>query len=39
MSPIVRTFNVHPVIKEQVESMGGTFLKVDHKKNGSAADG
>ena len=39
MGAIVRAFDVRPVTKEQVEAMGGTFLTVDFKEDGSGAGG
>lgn len=39
MGAIVRAFDVRPVTKEQVESMGATFLQVDYKEDGSGAGG
>lgn len=39
MGAIVRAFDVRPVTKEQVEAMGGHFLEVDHKEDGSGAGG
>jgi NAD(P) transhydrogenase len=39
MGAIVRAYDVRPAAKEQVESMGGTFLKVDFEEDGSGAGG
>lgn len=39
MGAIVRAFDVRPVTKEQVESMGATFLQVDYVEDGSGAGG
>eukprot|EP00934_Nitzschia_sp_Nitz4_P007910 Nitzschia sp. Nitz4//scaffold11_size288233//39866//43487//NITZ4_000738-RA/size288233-snap-gene-0.40-mRNA-1//-1//CDS//3329533966//7900//frame0 len=39
MGAIVRAFDVRPVAKEQVESMGATFLEVDIDEDGSGAGG
>lgn len=39
MGAIVRAFDVRPVTKEQVEAMGGHFLEVDYKEDGSGAGG
>jgi NAD(P) transhydrogenase len=39
MGAIVRAFDVRPVTKEQVEAMGGHFLEVDFKEDGSGAGG
>ena len=39
MGAIVRAFDVRPVTKEQVEAMGGQFLEVDFKEDGSGAGG
>eukprot|EP00538_Stauroneis_constricta_P012665 CAMPEP_0119547806 /NCGR_PEP_ID=MMETSP1352-20130426/1838_1 /TAXON_ID=265584 /ORGANISM="Stauroneis constricta, Strain CCMP1120" /LENGTH=1139 /DNA_ID=CAMNT_0007592843 /DNA_START=69 /DNA_END=3488 /DNA_ORIENTATION=+ len=39
MGAIVRAFDVRPVCKEQVESMGATFLEVDVQEDGSGSGG
>ena len=39
MGAIVRAFDVRPVTKEQVESMGATFLEVPIKEDGSGSGG
>lgn len=39
MGAIVRAFDVRAVTKEQVESMGATFLEVDLKEDGSGSGG
>ena len=39
MGAIVRAFDVRPVTKEQVESMGATFLEVDVQEDGSGSGG
>lgn len=39
MGAIVRAFDVRPVTKEQVEAMGGQFLEVDFKEDGSGSGG
>jgi NAD(P) transhydrogenase len=39
MGAIVRAFDVRPVTKEQVESMGATFLEVSLKEDGSGSGG
>ena len=39
MGAIVRAFDVRAVTKEQVESMGATFLEVDSKEDGAGAGG
>ena len=39
MGAIVRAFDVRPVTKEQVESMGATFLEVDIQEDGSGSGG
>jgi len=39
MGAIVRAFDVRPVCKEQVESMGATFLEVDFQEDGSGSGG
>lgn len=39
MGAIVRAFDVRPVTKEQVESMGATFLEVPIQEDGSGSGG
>jgi len=39
MGAIVRGFDVRPVCREQVESMGATFLEVDIEEDGSGTGG
>jgi len=39
MGAIVRAFDVRPVTKEQVESMGAQFLEVDVQEDGSGTGG
>jgi len=39
MGAIVRAFDVRPVTKEQVESMGATFLEVPVQEDGSGSGG
>jgi NAD(P) transhydrogenase len=39
MGAIVRAFDVRPVAKEQVESMGATFLEVPVQEDGSGSGG
>ena len=39
MGAVVKAYDVRPAAKEQVESMGGTFLKVDFEEDGSGAGG
>ena len=39
LGAVVRAFDVRPVTKEQVESMGATFLEVDFKEDGSGSGG
>jgi NAD(P) transhydrogenase len=39
MGAIVRAFDVRPVTKEQVQSLGATFLEVDAKEDGSGSGG
>ena len=39
MGAIVRAYDVRPVTKEQVESMGATFLQVSYQEDGSGAGG
>ena len=39
MGAVVKAYDVRPAAKEQVESMGGTFLKVDYEEDGRGAGG
>jgi NAD(P) transhydrogenase len=39
MGAIVRAFDVRPITKEQVQSLGATFLEVSLKEDGSGAGG
>jgi len=39
MAAIVRAFDVRAVTKEQVESMGATFLEVEIQEDGAGAGG
>ncbi|WP_318453667.1 Re/Si-specific NAD(P)(+) transhydrogenase subunit alpha [Photobacterium leiognathi] len=39
LGAIVRSFDVRPEVKEQVESMGAEFLEVDYKEDTSTGDG
>merc|ERR1712001_117862 len=39
MGAIVRCFDVRPAVKEQVKSMGGEFLEVEIKEDGSTEGG
>eukprot|EP00640_Fibrocapsa_japonica_P003938 CAMPEP_0113942572 /NCGR_PEP_ID=MMETSP1339-20121228/8259_1 /TAXON_ID=94617 /ORGANISM="Fibrocapsa japonica" /LENGTH=354 /DNA_ID=CAMNT_0000947091 /DNA_START=231 /DNA_END=1292 /DNA_ORIENTATION=+ /assembly_acc=CAM_ASM_000762 len=39
MGAIVRAFDVRPAAKEQIESLGGEFLMVEHLEDGSGAGG
>ena len=39
LGAIVRAFDVRPEVKEQVKSMGATFLEVDFKEDTSTGDG
>merc|ERR1740115_371541 len=39
MGAIVKCFDVRPAVKEQVESMGGSFLEVDFEEDGTGAGG
>ncbi|WP_261818213.1 Re/Si-specific NAD(P)(+) transhydrogenase subunit alpha [Vibrio gallicus] len=39
LGAIVRSFDVRPEVKEQVESMGAEFLEVDFQENSGAGDG
>ena len=39
MGAVVRAFDVRPVTKEQVESMGATFLEVNIEEDGSGSGG
>ncbi|MBJ7899937.1 MAG: Re/Si-specific NAD(P)(+) transhydrogenase subunit alpha [Cyanobacteria bacterium RI_101] len=39
LGAVVRAFDTRPVVKEQVESLGGEFLLLDFKEDGSGAGG
>ncbi len=39
LGAIVRAFDTRPVVKEQVESLGGDFLMLDFEEDGSGAGG
>ncbi|AIL31948.1 Re/Si-specific NAD(P)(+) transhydrogenase subunit alpha [Basilea psittacipulmonis] len=39
LGAIVRAFDTRPEVAEQIESMGGQFLKLDFKEDGSSSDG
>jgi NAD(P) transhydrogenase subunit alpha len=39
LGAIVRAFDTRPVVKEQVESLGGEFLELDFEEEGSGAGG
>ena len=39
MGAIVKAYDVRPVAKEQVESLGAQFLKVDYEEDGSGVGG
>ncbi len=39
LGAIVRAFDTRPEVKEQVESLGGQFLTVNLKEDGSSSDG
>lgn len=39
LGAIVRSFDVRPEVKEQVQSMGAEFLEVDFKENSGSGDG
>lgn len=39
LGAIVRSFDVRPEVKEQVQSMGAEFLEVDYQENSGAGDG
>ncbi len=39
MGAIVKAFDTRPIVKEQVESMGGEFLTVEIEEDGSASGG
>jgi len=39
MGAIVRAFDVRPAAKEQIESLGGEFLMVEHLEDGSGVGG
>ncbi|MDO9655170.1 Re/Si-specific NAD(P)(+) transhydrogenase subunit alpha [Glaesserella parasuis] len=39
LSAIVRAFDSRPEVKEQVQSMGASFLEIDFKEEGGSGDG
>ena len=39
LGAIVRAFDYRPEVKEQVESMGASFLEIDFKEEGGSGDG
>ncbi|SEP90898.1 Re/Si-specific NAD(P)(+) transhydrogenase subunit alpha [Basfia succiniciproducens] len=39
LGAIVRAFDSRPEVKEQVQSMGASFLEIDFKEEGSSGDG
>lgn len=39
LGAIVRAFDSRPEVKEQVESMGASFLEIDYKEEGGSGDG
>lgn len=39
LGAIVRAFDSRPEVKEQVQSMGATFLEIDFKEEGGSGDG
>ena len=39
LGAVVSAYDVRPVVKEQVESLGGKFLKVDYEEDGSGSGG
>ncbi|WP_365974615.1 Re/Si-specific NAD(P)(+) transhydrogenase subunit alpha [Moorena sp. SIO4G3] len=39
LGAVVRAFDTRPVVKEQVESMGGEFLELDFKEDGTGSGG
>lgn len=39
MGARVSAYDVRPVVAEQVESLGGTFLRVDYVEDGSGEGG
>ncbi|MDH2924057.1 NAD(P) transhydrogenase subunit alpha [Nicoletella semolina] len=39
LGAIVRAFDSRPEVKEQVQSMGATFLEIDYKEEGGSGDG
>ena len=36
---LVRAFDSRPEVKEQVQSMGASFLEIDFKEEGGSGDG
>ena len=39
MGAVVKAYDVRPVVAEQVESLGGQFLRVPYEEDGSGAGG
>lgn len=39
MGAVVRAYDVRPVVREQIESLGAEFLQVDYEEDGSGAGG
>ena len=39
LGAVVSAYDVRPVVREQVESLGGKFLKVDYEEDGAGAGG
>ncbi len=39
LGAIVRAFDSRPEVKEQVQSMGASFLEIDFKEEGGSGDG
>lgn len=39
MGAVVKAYDVRPVVREQVESLGGQFLKVNYEEDGSGTGG
>ena len=39
MGAVVKAYDVRPVVAEQVESLGGQFLRVPYEEDGSGSGG
>lgn len=39
MGAVVRAYDVRPVVREQIESLGAEFLQVEYEEDGSGAGG